>query len=47
MSGRIRTSCKGRKRRTCKQAPKSCSYASGTKRRYCRKKRNNRTKKVV
>lgn len=38
MSGILKTPCRGRKPRTCRRAPKSCVYTSGSKRRYCRKR---------
>ena len=36
----IKTPCRGRKARKCKSASRSCSYATGTKRRFCRKRKN-------
>ena len=44
MARRIRTPCRGRTMRRCKTAKKSCSYASGTQRRFCRKRRNGTSK---
>ncbi len=38
MSGMFKPPCRGRKRRTCRKAPKSCMYISSSKRRYCRKR---------
>lgn len=40
-----RVTCKGRNRRKCGTAKKSCSYASGTKRSFCRKRRSTRRNK--
>lgn len=37
-----RVTCRGRARKTCKVAKRSCLYASGTKRQFCRKKRNTK-----
>lgn len=37
MSARLKTPCRGRKRRTCRKASRSCMYIAGPKRRYCRK----------
>jgi len=42
MSARLKTACRGRKRKACMSARKSCKYASGTKRRFCRKRRSTR-----
>ncbi len=39
---KIKTPCRGRTRKTCKKASKSCLYASGTKKRFCRKSKNTR-----
>jgi len=45
MRGRkIRTPFKGRTRKNCKSAKKNCLYASGTQRRFCRKRRSVRRK---
>ena len=44
MSNKIKTPCRGRKVSKCKSAKKSCSYAKGSQRRYCRK-RTNKTRK--
>lgn len=33
----LKKPCKGRTRRTCKRASRSCKYASGPKRNFCRK----------
>lgn len=38
----IKTPCAGRKRTKCMRARKSCKYASGKTRRFCRKSRNTR-----
>ncbi len=39
----IKTPCKGRKKKTCKQAPKSCKRTkSNVRKSYCRKSRNTR-----
>ena len=35
-----RVTCRGRTMRSCRTAKKSCKYASGRKRRFCRTKRN-------
>ena len=45
MSSKIKTPCRGRKLAKCKSAKKSCSYAKGSQRRYCRKRSNNTRKK--
>ena len=45
MARMLKTSCKGRKRSKCLSAKKSCKFASGTKRKYCRKSRNTRRNK--
>lgn len=37
-----RITCRGRTRKSCKTAKKSCTYASGTKRKFCRRKRNTK-----
>ncbi len=37
-SRRFKPPCRGRRRRTCRKAPKSCLYVSGSKRTYCRKR---------
>lgn len=42
---KLKTPCRGRKRKTCKTAKKSCSYASGTQRSFCRKRKNG-TRKI-
>lgn len=42
MAQKLLTPCKKRTRRRCLTARKSCKYASGTKRKYCRKSRNVR-----
>ena len=34
--------CRKRTKRSCKSAKRSCSYASGTKRQFCRKRRSTR-----
>jgi hypothetical protein len=39
---RIRTPCRGRTRRMCNKAKKACLYASGTQKRFCRKRKNTR-----
>lgn len=44
MAPKIKTPCRGRKVSKCKSAKKSCSYAKGSKRSYCRK-RANKTRK--
>ena len=41
---KIKTPCRKRTKRHCKTAKKSCTYASGTQRRFCRKS-HNRTRK--
>jgi hypothetical protein len=46
MSRPIKTPCRGRKLTKCKRAVKSCSYARGTQRRYCRKRRNGTRKNI-
>lgn len=38
----IKTPCAGRKRTKCMRAKKSCKYASGKLRKFCRKSRNTR-----
>lgn len=38
----IKTPCAGRKRTKCMTARRSCKYASGKTRKYCRKSRNTR-----
>lgn len=38
----IKTPCAGRKRTKCMRAKKSCKYASGKTRKFCRKSRNTR-----
>lgn len=43
---KIKTPCRGRIRRKCKTAKKSCSYATGTKRSFCRKS-HNKTRKSM
>ena len=40
MARKIKTPCRGRKQTKCKTAKKSCSYARGSKRRFCRKRKN-------
>lgn len=45
MSNKIKTPCRGRKVSKCKSAKKSCLYARGSQRRYCRKRSNNTRKK--
>ena len=40
-----RVTCRGRKMRNCKSAKKSCRYASGSKRKFCRKIRNTKRRK--
>lgn len=40
-----RTTCRGRTKKTCKSAKKSCTYASGSKRSFCRKKSTVRRRK--
>ena len=42
MAGRFKPPCRGRTRRTCRKAPKSCRYVSGTRRHYCRKSMKRR-----
>ena len=34
--------CRGRTRKMCKSAKKKCTYASGTKLKFCRKKHNTK-----
>uniref|UniRef100_A0A6C0I4P2 Uncharacterized protein n=1 Tax=viral metagenome TaxID=1070528 RepID=A0A6C0I4P2_9ZZZZ len=36
----IKAPCKGRKSRSCKTAKKTCKWASGSQRSFCRKSRN-------
>ena len=38
----LKKPCRGRTRRTCKRASRSCKYASGVKRSYCRKTSSTR-----
>ena len=45
MANRLKTPCRGRKLSKCKSARKSCSYARGSKRRFCRKS-TNKTRKT-
>ena len=46
MSGVFRrTTCRGRAKKNCKSAKKSCKYASGPKRSFCRKKTTVRRRK--
>lgn len=45
MSGKLKTPCHGRKRRTCRKAPKSCVYASGSTRSYCRRRKTTRKRR--
>lgn len=33
-----RITCRGRTKKACSSAKKSCKYASGTKRNFCRKR---------
>ena len=40
----LKTPCRKRTKRNCKIAKKSCTYASGSQRSFCRK-RKNRTHK--
>ena len=37
-----RISCKGRTTKACKSAKKSCKYAKGQKRKFCRKLHNTK-----
>uniref|UniRef100_A0A6C0I434 Uncharacterized protein n=1 Tax=viral metagenome TaxID=1070528 RepID=A0A6C0I434_9ZZZZ len=36
----IKAPCKGRKSRSCRTAKKTCKWASGSQRSFCRKSRN-------
>ncbi len=40
--GYRRATCQGRSLKKCKTAKKTCKYASGTQRRFCRKRKNTR-----
>jgi len=42
MATRRRIPCKGRKNKTCRRAKKTCRWASGPKRSFCRKRRTRR-----
>ena len=43
MRGRkIQTPCKRRTKRACTRAKRSCSYATGKVRKYCRTRKNQR-----
>lgn len=41
-----RKGCKSRTQKACKTAKKTCRWASGSKRSFCRVKRNRRTLKA-
>lgn len=45
MGRKIQTLCKKRTKKRCLQARKSCKYASGKTRKYCRRSRNVRKNK--
>ena len=40
--GYRRVTCRGRTLKKCKTAKKTCKYARGSQRRYCRKQRNTK-----
>lgn len=44
MSRKIKTPCRGRKISKCKSAKKSCKVASGSKRKFCRTRKNRKGK---
>jgi len=46
MARKIKTPCRKRSLSKCKTAKKSCSYARGAKRRFCRT-RKNKTKSIL
>jgi hypothetical protein len=44
---RVKSSnCRGKSRNACKKKGSGCKHARGTKRRFCRKKKNKSTFKV-
>ncbi len=40
-----RTTCRGRTKKACSSAKKSCKYAKGSKRSFCRKRTTVRRRK--
>ena len=44
MSYSLKKPCKGRTRRMCKRARRTCKMTKGSLRKYCRKNRNTRRK---
>ena len=40
--GYRRANCRGRTAKKCKSVKKSCKYARGTQRTFCRKRKNTR-----
>lgn len=42
---KIKTPCKKRSVSKCKSAKKSCKYVCGSKRKYCRTRKNRSSKK--
>lgn len=42
MSYNLKKPCKGRTRKICRRARRSCKMTKGSQRKYCRKTRNTR-----